>query len=129
MTTKAALKYVILYVDDLSKTLTFYADVFGFEEKMRQGPYAEVSTGDTTLAFTEREFVTKHLGLKPGPKGAGSSEVGIVVPKDEVAAFFKKAVTCGAEGVLAPKEQPWGQIVSYVKDPNGHLLEICSPND
>jgi lactoylglutathione lyase len=123
------LKYVILYVDSVDKALTFYRQTFGLAEKMRQGPYAELDTGAVTLALSEREFVTSHLGVKPGQKGAGSSEIGFVVPKDKVDAVFKAAKAAGAKEVIAPKEQPWGQRVSYVRDPDGHLVEICSPND
>jgi len=129
MAVKPALKYVILYVESLDEALAFYGKVFGFEEKMRQGPYAETSTGATTLAFCERGFVAEHLGIEPGPKGVGASEIGIVVAKPQVSTFFQQALAAGATSLLLPKEQPWGQMVSYVRDPAGHLLEICSPND
>ena len=30
---------------------------------------------------------------------------------------------------MEPKQQPWGQVVGYVRDPFGTLLEIASPTD
>lgn len=125
----AKLGYVILYVDDLGKALKFYQDVFGFTEKMRQGPYGELSTGATTLALSEREFVRSHLGLRPGPKGDGSSEVGFVVSSDELKACYQRALDAGATSVVEPKKQPWGQVISYVRDLDGHLIEICTPTN
>jgi lactoylglutathione lyase len=129
MTSVARLGYVILYVDNMDATLKYYSDVFGLKEKMRQGPYAEVSTGATTLAFSEREFVTHHLGLTPGPKGQGSSEIALVVSSDELTACYQRALSAGGTSVAEPKKQAWGQVISYVRDPNGHLIEICTPTD
>ena len=37
------------------------------------------------------------------------------------------ALAAGATAVRAPAKKPWGQIVSYVRDNNGFLVEICSP--
>lgn len=41
--------------------------------------------------------------------------------------FYEKAVNAGATEVKAPTEKPWGQTLSYVRDLNGFLVEICSP--
>lgn len=129
MSPKPSLKYVILYVEDVDRASSFYSSVFGFKERMRQGEYAELDTGAVTLAVSGRQFVSKHLGVKPGPKGAGSSEIGVVVPEAKVDGVYRSAISAGAMPVIAPKKQPWGQLVSYVRDPDGHLVEICSPND
>ena len=129
MASRVTLKYVILYVDNVERARSFYGGVFGFKEGMRQGPYAELATGAVTLAVSERTFVSEHLGVEPGPKGSGSSEIGIVVPEEEVEALYAAALRAGATPVLAPTRQPWGQRVSYVRDPDGHLIEICSPNE
>ena len=74
-----------------------------------------------------RSFVEEHLTGKLPPPGQGSSELGIVVARDEVKARFDRAIAAGATAVKEPEEQPWGQLASYVRDPDGHLLEICSP--
>lgn len=129
MASQATLKYVILYVDDVDQAVSFYTTVFGFAPGMRQGPYAEIATAGVTLALSQRDFVSKELGLAPGPKGAGSSEIGIVVPEADVQKVYKAALDAKATSVIAPKKQPWGQLVSYVRDLDGHLIEICSPND
>jgi len=125
--TTPTLKYVILYVEQLDRTLAFYTKAFGFVQKMRQGGYAEVSTGPVTLAFAEREFVAEHTGMKLKKGGGGASEIGLVVPESAVDEQFDKAVAAGATALMTPRAQPWGQKVSYVGDPDGHLIEICSP--
>jgi lactoylglutathione lyase len=35
-------------------------------------------------------------------------------------------LAAGASAVKSPETKPWGQIVGYVRDPNGFLVEICS---
>ncbi len=51
-------------------------------------------------------------------------EVGFVV--DDVEIAYKKALFAGAVPVMAPKQKPWGQIVAYVRDNNGCLVELCT---
>jgi uncharacterized glyoxalase superfamily protein PhnB len=45
----------------------------------------------------------------------------------ETLAFYDKAVSAGAVAVTAPLTKPWGQIVAYLRDNNGCLVEICAP--
>ena len=37
------------------------------------------------------------------------------------------AIKEGATLVEEPKTKPWGQTVAYAKDPDGFLIEICTP--
>lgn len=46
---------------------------------------------------------------------------------DAVEAAFDRAVSAGAVAVKRPERKPWGQLVGYVRDSNGFLVEICSP--
>jgi lactoylglutathione lyase len=44
-----------------------------------------------------------------------------------VAEAHAQALAVGAIEVKAPESKPWGQIVSYVRCPDGTLVELCSP--
>jgi uncharacterized glyoxalase superfamily protein PhnB len=46
---------------------------------------------------------------------------------DDVEATIKSAVAAGAVIVENPKTKPWGQVVSYLRDLDGFLIEICTP--
>ena len=46
---------------------------------------------------------------------------------DDVPAAHARAVEAGARELAGPKQKPWGQTVSYVRDPNGVLIELCTP--
>lgn len=59
--------------------------------------------------------------------GRESAGIAVTVARDEIPSVFARAVGGGGTPVQEPHEQPWGQIVGYVRDPDGHLLEICSP--
>lgn len=45
---------------------------------------------------------------------------------DDVEATVKSAVEAGAIVVENPKTKPWEQVVSYVRDLDGFLIEICT---
>jgi uncharacterized glyoxalase superfamily protein PhnB len=125
------LGYTILYVASVAETLSFYERAFGFERGMvtEANEYGELTTGATTLAFAAAPFVR---GLHPVgfetavPSGlAPSMEIGLVT--DDVEGAFAQAVEAGATAVKPPQRKPWGQLVGYVRDNNGFIVEICSP--
>jgi lactoylglutathione lyase len=125
--------YTILYVEDVEKTIGFYEKAFGlFRKFIAPGnEYAELSTGDTTLSFAALSLVRQNLSAgfvesKPGGKPFG---IEIAFAVEDVEAVFQKAVKTGAAAVEKAKTKPWGQTVAYVRDPNGFLIEICTPMD
>ena len=60
----------------------------------------------------------------PEEKPAGI-EIGFVT--DDVPAAWDTALAAGAMDVAAPATKPWGQTVAYVRDPEGMLVELCTP--
>lgn len=121
--------YTILYVKNIKETVEFYKKAFGMGLKFLDDSeqYAEMNTGETTLALASEELATRNrLTFRVNTKDAEPAgfEVGLVV--DDVEAAFQFAVKNGAEKVVEPQKKPWGQIVSYVKDNNGILFELCS---
>ena len=46
---------------------------------------------------------------------------------DDVEAAVVRAREAGAAVVKEPVVKPWGQTVAYVRDPDGTLIEVCSP--
>jgi len=131
MSTTAALGYVIHYVEDVHKTLSFYHNAFGFEIRFvsPDDDYGELNTGSTTLAFARHPLATSNLAQPYSATSMQSPPPGIeigVVCKD-VETFVQRAIEQGATLETAPKTKPWGQVVAYVRDPDGLLVEICSP--
>ena len=123
--------YTIVYVSDVAKTLNFYNTAFGFETRFmhESGEYAELSTGETVLAFASHHvgasnFSKGYVKLTDMEKPAGF-ELAFVT--DDVEKAVLKAVSAGATLVADPVDKPWGQIVGYVRAPDGTLLELCTP--
>lgn len=124
------LGYTLLYVDDVEKSMAFYAKAFGLKTGFLHGSkqYGEMITGETKLGFVDHETASSH-GFKyeklSAKKKAQGFEIGLVTK--DVPKAFTKAIKAGAKSVSKPKAKPWGQVVSYVRDCNGVLVEICSP--
>jgi lactoylglutathione lyase len=124
------LGYTILYVSNVAETLQFYLTAFGIEKKFihEGGDYGELSTGETTLAFVSLELAESNkVGFIKNKMTRPCNEMEIALVSEDVESAFIKAVSAGAVEVAKPLRKPWGQTVSYVRDPDGFLIEICSP--
>lgn len=124
------LGYTLFYVDDVKKTMDFYAKAFGLEKGFlhESNQYGEMNTGDTKLGFVHHDTASTHNFdyTKSSTKAPPFAlEIGLITTDVEKA--FKKAIDAGAILVSKPKTKSWGQVVSYVRDCNGFLVEICSP--
>ena len=112
-----ALDYTILVVDDLDRSVAFYTDVLGLTLAHRAGAYAQFDTGTCRLALYERAAMDALVG--PG----ATFEIGFKV--DDVDARFAELVAAGATAAVEPATRPWGQRTAYVRDPDGHLVELA----
>ena len=125
------LGYTIVYVPNVAASLTFFEDAFGLSRRFlhESGDYGELETGETTLAFASHElgsvnFPAGFVAASESSKPLGI-EIALVTPS--VAEAHAKALAAGATELKAPESKPWGQVVSYVRCPDGTLVEICSP--
>ena len=123
--------YTIIYVTDVSAAAKFYGDAFGFSTCFvhEGGDYAELDTGETTLAFAahslgEANFPSGYTKLTDLPQPPGA-EIAFVT--DDVVAAVANAVAAGATVISDAKTKPWGQTVAYVRAPDGCLIELCTP--
>ncbi len=121
-------KYTILYVDDVPASLDFFQRAFGFERGfLHEGQdYGELKTGETKLAFSSTALM-RDLGKTPKRPSKDAPTFEIALETENVAEALKRAVQAGAILIQDCREEPWGQTTSYVSDPNGYLIEICSP--
>ena len=125
--------YTILYVQDVTRSIDFYEKAFGFTRKFiaPDNSYGELIAGETTLSFATTVLAGSNLkngfiesSLKNKPFGI---EIGFTT--DNVEEMVKSAIDAGGVLVEKPKIKPWGQIVAYVRDVDGFLVEICTPMD
>ncbi|MBS1158899.1 MAG: hypothetical protein H6R15_1318 [Proteobacteria bacterium] len=122
------LGYTILFVEDVRQSLDFYTAAFGLKQKFlhESGDFGELETGTTVLAFSSRQLM-RSLGKNPQPARPEAPCFEIALTTPDVPAAFALAVQAGAKPVQAPEQMPWGQTVAYVSDPDGFLVELCTP--
>lgn len=122
--------YAIIYVADVAATIDFYERALGLSRRFvdPSGQYGELETGATALAFASHELGAANLPDGYARSQAGALPLGceIALVSEDVAGDFERALNAGAVEISAPKEKPWGQIVAYVRDNNGFVVEICS---
>lgn len=125
----ARLGWVIVYVPDVAAAVDLYGRAFGLQTRFATDGFAEMETGATTLGFASDETARSNAGhdfRRPGlDEPPGNVEIALVF--DDVDAAYAQAVKAGCTGLTAPSYKPQGQTVSYVRDPWGTLVEVCSP--
>jgi uncharacterized glyoxalase superfamily protein PhnB len=123
--------YTILYVQDVSRSVDFYERAFGFQRRFIApgNSYAELITGDTTLAFASTELA--RTNLKDGFTESNIHEkpfaVEIAFTTDDVVEAYEQAIIAGATPEAAAQLKPHGQTVAYIRDIDGFLVELCTP--
>ncbi|WP_065760772.1 VOC family protein, partial [Pseudomonas defluvii] len=119
--------YTILYVPDVASSLAFFEQAFGINRRFlhESGDYGELDTGATTLAFASRELGKANLpeGLVVAAESARPLGMEIALATDTVEVAHAQALACGATELKAPEQKPWGQTVSYLRCPDGLLVE------
>ncbi len=124
----------VLYVPDVAAAVAFYERAFGLErvhlDEHENGAYAELATGATVIAFASHDLVERHV---PMPFSNASREtspppVDLLFVTGDVHAAYERAVEAGGEPITAPERKPWGQTVGLLRDLNGFLVELSSPD-
>ena len=121
-----------LFVNDMAEMIRFYRDVLGFAIKEAEdaGNVYLVKDGTLFLLYGRKDFETMTGRRYDYVKGLnGHFEIALYVDSfEDVDSAFRHAVEHGAEAVLEPTTEPWGQRTCYIADPEGNLIEIGSWN-
>ena len=122
--------HTIIYVQNVEKTMRFYVEAFGFEGIFvhESGLYGELETGGTKLAFAGESMAEANFTVPIVPNRPKSDPAGmeLVFTVDNVSDAYETAVSKGAAPLSEPVQKPWGQVVAYVRDINGVLIELAS---
>ncbi|HEY9757182.1 MAG TPA: VOC family protein [Oculatellaceae cyanobacterium] len=112
------LAYVILYVKDTAKAVTFYQDVLGAKVKFNEDGWVELETGAVTLALHKE-------GEKSGTAGSSST---VVFAVKDVKQTYQDLKSVGVKFSGEPHqvcETPDSIGISAdFKDPDGNSLSI-----
>ena len=119
-----------IFVKDMATMVCFYRDVLGFEIKEDENTTNVYLIKDGTLFLLYRRSDFEKMTSRKynyADSIHGHYEMALSVANfalvDEA---FKDVVAKGAEPILEPTTEPWGQRTCYVADPEGNLVEIGS---
>jgi len=105
------MNYVIKYVADMDKAMTFFRDTLGLLLKFQSPGWSEFATGETTLAL--------HGATDEHP--AGTVELGF--DSDDIDAFYAERDARGVTFSEAPKDLH-GMRVGKILDPDGAEMSV-----
>lgn len=128
--TPPRLGYVLVYVPDVARALAFWQAAFGLDVRFAHdsGTYAELETGATALGFVAEDTARDNGGdFRPNRADGPPAAIELALTMADVPAAWQRALAAGATPVKPPTTKPWGQTVAYVRDPDGVLVELCTP--
>ena len=119
-----------IFVEDMGKMIRFYRDVLGFEIKEAEDTSNVylVKDGTLFLLYGRKDFEKMTSRKYEYVKGLnGHFELALYVDTfEQVDKAFADVTAKGAQPVLEPTTEPWGQRTCYIADPEGNLIEIGS---
>lgn len=119
-----------LFVKDMPKMIKFYRDVLGFKIKEEENATnVYLIKDDTLFMLYERKNFEKMTKRKYKYVDGfnGHFEIALSVDTfEDVDKMFEEVINKGAQPILEPVTEPWGQRTCYIADPDGNLIEIGS---
>jgi lactoylglutathione lyase len=115
--------FPILEVADVKRSLAFYRDAVGFRPT-----YFQPSEEDPAFVQLELEGGGK-LGIAGPAEKVESGSVATWLYCDDVDAAFTELIGAGASVVAEPADQPWGERLASVADPDGYTIHLGAANE
>jgi lactoylglutathione lyase len=118
----------MLSAEDLDRSVGFYRDQLGgvetyrFPENGDRPVFVVLRLGesDIGLGAITGEPPLHKMPLRP----AQGHRIELCVYVDDVDAMVERLRPSGVPIVLEPADQPWGERVAYVTDPDGNLVML-----
>jgi lactoylglutathione lyase len=112
--------FPILVTDDLRAALGFYRDLLGATVTYEfPGP-------DGQPGYVGLELGRSHLGIGRDPEAAGepNERFSLWVYADDCDAAIERLRAARVTIVSEPADQPWGERVARVLDPDGNMVIV-----
>jgi catechol 2,3-dioxygenase-like lactoylglutathione lyase family enzyme len=120
-----------LYVDDLKRSIEFYQDVFRFEVLAGDDRFCALNVAGRQVLLLFRKGGTRHPVVTPGGAipphdGDGHLHFAFSISASELPAWEE---WLGGKGVDVESRVRWpaGGVSLYLRDPDGHLVELATP--
>jgi lactoylglutathione lyase len=130
--TPAGPAFPIIHTADLRAALAFWADGLGFAETFRVPPegdatFVTLERGGSTigLALVVPGTADERLGLPMLPAAGHPFQMCVYV--HDVDATTAALAAAGAPVLRPPADEPWGERLAYVADPDGTPVMLVAP--
>lgn len=110
---------------DLQKSKTFYVELLGLMVKYDSDWYIQLCS--PLNAEVEYGIIKKDHELVPTRYQNNPTGMYITFVVSDVEQTYKKALEMGLPIIQAPHDEFYGQRRFLTEDPNGCLIDICSP--
>jgi catechol 2,3-dioxygenase-like lactoylglutathione lyase family enzyme len=125
------LDHVTLVVKDLARSRDFYVGVLGMQPMER--PRFSFDGSWFQAGKTQIHLILEHP--ESGPAGVGVPQHLLALSRTHHFAFEVEDTQAATEFlrrrnvpiVSGPKERPDGAVQVFATDPDGHVVELCSP--
>ncbi len=121
------LGYVVLFVGDFERALSFYTEKVGLPMRLQAEGYVEFAVEGAKFALLARSRVAELTGdahaARPGP---GAHEGSVTILVEDVDRVHRELTERGVPFLDEPQNRPWGQRTAFFHDPEGHLIEIAT---
>ncbi len=111
--------------DDLQISKKFYTELLGFKVKYDSDWYVQLCTPEN--AEIEYGIIQRNHDLIPEEFQQLPTGMYVTFVVDDVDAIYEKALAMGLPIIQEPRNEFYGQRRFLVKDPNGCLVDVCSP--
>jgi lactoylglutathione lyase len=113
--------FAILSTPDLARSLGFYRDLLGGEVTYQFPP-------DGEPGYVGLQIGRSHLGIgkQDQPGVLVNDRITLWVYTDDCDAAVDRLRAGGVQVVQEPKDQPWGERMAIVVDPDGNRVIIAS---
>lgn len=127
MNSKVKRMFPMLSTENLDRSAGFYRDLLGGVETYRfpegESPvFLVVRLGESDLGIGAITGAAPLHGQSLRPAQGHRMELCVYV--EDVDAVIERLRAAGVRILLEPSNQPWGERVAYVSDPDGNLLML-----
>ena len=119
--------HFILYVADQEPSRAFWAAVLLKTPSLHVPGMTEFTLGEgVVLGLMPEKGIARLLGGRIDPSlGRGGPRAELYLVVDDALAYHRRALAAGAHELDPLSPRDWGHRVSYVLDPDGHVVAFA----